>query len=252
MKDRKRYALIGIGAAVAGIFVILLGFYFLEGKGLDHAFFICLALAGICLTAELVMLIKSGHLQGKELEERYASLTAVRLPTLNRDFVLETFQNHGFRFLDGEIFMKKTLWRLGHVFCYVRWLSAQCDTEETLSETLSSALDGVIAWEQRDKRLEKGYSCMFLFLELDDINDTVMLNIPAMEMELMRGSFARPFRKEKAKTLIVIPIDRASGQGHFWSQPVGPNVYAHGCRLLNKYFHPNTVTTADRRQSSGA
>lgn len=246
MKDRKRYAFIGVGAAVAGIFFILLGFYFLEEEGLDHAFSVCLVLAGICLIAELVMLVKSGHLQEKELEERYASLTAVMLPALSRDFVLETFQNHGFRFLDGEIFMKQTLWRLGHVSFYVRWLSAQCDTEETLSETLSSALDGVIAWEQRDKRLEKGYSCLFLFLELEDINDTVMLNIPSMEMELMRSSFTKPFRKEKAKTLIVIPIDRASGHGHFWSQPIGPNVYAHGCRLLNKYFQVNTVTDAGR------
>lgn len=246
MKNGKRCALLGIGTAAAGIFFVLLGSYFLEEKGLDHAFFTCLVLAGICLVAELVMLIKSGHLQEKELEERYASLTAVMLPALSRNFVLDTFQNHGFRFLDGEISMKKTLWRLGHVSCYVRWLSAQCDTEGTLSETLSSALDGVIAWEQRDKRLEKGYSCMFLFLELEDINDTVMLNIPAMEMELMRGSFTGPFRKERAKTLIVIPIDRASGQGHFWSQPIGPNVYAHGCRLLNKYFHPNTVSAAGR------
>lgn len=246
MKDRKRYALIGIGVAVTGIFFVLLGFYFLEEKGLDHAFSVCLALAGLCLIAELVMLIKSGHLQEKELEERYASLTAVMLPTLSRDFVLKTFQNHGFRFLDGEILWSKTLWRLGHVSCYVRWLSAQCDTEETLSETLSFALDGVIAWEQRDKRLEKGYSCMFLFLELEDINDMVMLNIPAMEMELMRSSFTKPFREEKVKTLIVIPINRASGHGHFWSQPVGPNVYAHGCRLLNKYFQPNTVSAAGR------
>lgn len=246
MKNRKRYALIGVGAAIAGIFFGLLGFYFLEKEGLDYVFSVYLALAGICLIAELVMLIKSGHLQEKELEEWCASLTAVMLPPLSRDFVLETFQNHGFRFLDSEIFMKKTLWRLGYVSCYVRWLSVQCDTEEMLSETLSSALDGVIAWEQRDKRLEKGYSCMFLFLELEDINDTVMLNIPAMEMELMRSSFTKPFRKEKAKTLIVIPTDRASGHGHFWSQPVGPNVYAHGCRLLNKYFQPNTVSAAGR------
>lgn len=107
MKNRKRYALIGVGAAIAGIFFGLLGFYFLEKEGLDYVFSVYLALAGICLIAELVMLIKSGHLQEKELEEWCASLTAVMLPPLSRDFVLETFQNHGFRFLDSEIFMKK-------------------------------------------------------------------------------------------------------------------------------------------------
>lgn len=235
-KDKKRFLIIGIGSALVGILFAAIGFLLLAEQGLELCFYLCLGLAVICLVIEITTLFKAGRIQEEQQVRQYTSLTVTTLSELSRDSVLKTFQNQGFQFIDSEILLKKTPWRLGHVSCYARWIPARCDTDKELMDTLSSALDGVKAWEDRDKRLEKGHSCLLLFLELEHINDVVAQNVPAIEMELMLCSFTGPFPKEKRKTLVVVLVDRASQRGYFWSQPIGPNVYAHGCRLLKKYF----------------
>lgn len=246
MKERKRYALIGVGAAVAGISFILLGFY-LDEKGFAWCFPVCTALAVFCGIIEIIGLVK-GSLSTEELIEQATTLTLTRLSEVSKEMALETLQKQGFHSLSGEVLARKGFWSVvSYCAC---WASMENDTDEAIVDTVSTVVDVVTALEQREPELEKSNRCLFLFLESEGVSEITKQTIYAVSKIFVSGSFLRPFKQVNA--IIIILVDRTTGQSTFWSRTRGINAYAFGCRLLNKYFHSNTVTTAGRRHSSGA
>lgn len=235
-RSRKEFLIIALTAMACGLSSIALGFFFLDSDE-SIGWCVCFCLAILCLAIELPALVKAAPSQ-EELFEQYTTLMLTMLTGLGEKRVFDTFQQKGFSSLDNRFLMKKVRrWPRSAVSCYIRWISMENDADMLmLMDTVSATLDDMTALERQDLKWERGSSCLILFLEMEQISAEISQTVMETSSPLMRGSITLPFKK--AKTLVMVLVEKTSGRGCFWGPiKIGQaNVYGQGCKLLKTYF----------------
>lgn len=186
----------------------------------------------------------------KRAEWANAPLSPEFLVDLSREQVMATFQRHGFKPFHNMLAQKCCSLRLDFVHCFVRWITIEDDNAE---KAINAALYDIKRYLEEDAKRKRENTCVYLFLEMKRPDKEMRQWIQSFSKDSQRDTVPLPLALCKAAVPIIILVDTAERDGCFWSpSDKADTVYAYGCRKLKKYFQPNTVTTAGRRQSSGA
>lgn len=222
-------ALFGLGG-----FLVIVVAAILQENGIEPNFFVVVGMAlAFVFTALLVEIstLRDGFCYDME---DFMSMMPFFLKGLSRDKALETFREHGFRQITEEIWMRTAYSLALNFFQYfVRWVYVGDGTDEIFWNTITLVLADMATLEQqRFKKRKNGVLC--LFLEVEHVDEATQQSMREISQQLLFESFTLPF--QKSKTLVIVLVDRVSGQGYFWTPLKSQSIYGQGCELLKKYF----------------
>lgn len=236
MKSRAqvtRNFIIGIILFVLCIAVIW-GFGFLEEKGYgDNFWFPIIGVSSAVLFAISSIIVLYNILGDsitygiEDKEKKYSEMEFAILDDMTLNRINDKFMSFKFR-ETAEGYLKRKVFTISKDSIYYL---VKCVSSINLDETIENEFKLIDDLRKKSQSL-----CLFLFIYMEQTSEAEIEKVREVEKYLIIDETIFPYKSYC--TSIIVLIDKMTNQGRYldMQSKTSLSIYAHGCRLLKKFF----------------
>lgn len=159
--------------------------------------------------------------------KKYDAMSLFTMDNLPSENVMEKLIAHKFKETDCGYLRKKVFSFSKDAICYY----AKCVNSTELKKTIEFELGSMDALNEKSSNI-----CFILFVYKNGINKSDIIELRETSKAFIISETVMPTRS--CHTSIIVLIDSKTNEGSFldMNSKTSISVYAHGCKLVKKYF----------------